>query len=81
MRVKVLSDEGTPFATITAIEYQRSRVVLAVDGLEKLAVRPSGKVMIKKTKSGKIERVARAIRAGKATAEVAPAPAEVPAEA
>lgn len=68
MRVKVLSDEGTPFGTITGLEYQRQRAVIQIDGVEKLAVRPAGKLMIKKNKSGKVERVERAVRAGKAKA-------------
>lgn len=65
MRIKLLGakdkdEAGKPrFGTIVNLEHQRGRVVVAVDGLDKLAVRNAKATMIKKTKSGKIERVAR----------------------
>jgi len=75
MRVKLLGakdkdENGKPqFGTIVNLEHQRSRVVIAVDGSERLIVRKSSAVMVRKTKAGKIERVAQAVRAGKAKAD------------
>lgn len=87
VRVKLVGDqdkddEGKPkLGTITGIEYQRQRVVVKVDGQEKLVVRPAAKVNVKKTKSGKVEmdteRMAKAVRGAKAKTEPV---AEVPAE-
>lgn len=70
MRV-VLITEDNKLGTVTGLEYQRQRAVIKVDEVEKLVVRPAAKLRIKKNKSGKIERVARAVRAGKATAPAA----------
>lgn len=81
MRVKVLTDKdkdeaGKPLeGTVTGIEYQRQRVVIKLDTQEKLVVRPAAKVFVIKNSSGKIERVERAVRAGrKAKDAEAPAP-------
>lgn len=58
--------EGKPLeGTITGIEYQRQRVVVKVDGVEKLIVRPAAKVFVIKNSSGTILRVERAVKAGK----------------
>ena len=79
MRVKVQTDKdkdaaGKPLVgTITGLEYQRQRAVIKLDSQEKLVVRPAGKLLISKTKSGKIERVERAVRAGRKAAATADA--------
>ena len=79
MRVKLVGDQdkdetGKPkTGTVTGIEYRRLRVVVKVDGQDKLIVRPAGKVFVIKTKNGKIERVERAVRAGRKAKEDAPA--------
>ena len=76
MRVKLLGakdkdDAGKPqFGTIVNLEHRRSRVVVSVDGAEKLIVRNASAVMIRKNKSGKIQRVDKAVRAGRKTAVV-----------
>lgn len=64
----VLPGEDKAVGTITGLEYQRQRVVVKLDTQEKLIVRPASKLYVKKNKSGKIERVERAVRAGKAKA-------------
>lgn len=85
MRVKLTADrdkneDGTPkLGTITGLEYQRARAVIKVDGVEKLAVRPASTLWVLKNRSGKIERVERAVRAGRKAK--AAAPADAPAEA
>jgi len=76
MRVKLVGDqdkdaEGKPkFGTVTGLEYNRQRVVVKVDGQDKLIVRPASKVFVVKSKAGKIERVERAVRAGRKSAIV-----------
>lgn len=85
MRVKLTADkdkaeDGTPrLGTITGLEYNRKRAVIKVDGIEKLAVRPASTLWVVKNRAGKIERVERAVRAGRKAK--AATPAEAPAEA
>lgn len=63
MRVVLLGEKdrdeaGKPrLGTVVNLEHQRARVVIAVDGVDKLAVRKATATRIKKNKSGKIERV------------------------
>lgn len=71
MRVRLCAEkdkdsEGKPrVGTVTNLEYQRQRAVLKVDGQAKLAVRPAATLWVVKSKSGKIERVERAVKAGR----------------
>lgn len=51
---------------ITGIEYQRQRVVIQpADPKADKVVRPASRVRVEKNKSGKIQVVAKAVRAGK----------------
>jgi len=62
-------ENGKPLTgVITGIEYQRKRVVVQPDNGGKLIVRPAAKVFVIKNSSGVIQRVERAVRAGKAKA-------------
>jgi hypothetical protein len=82
VRVKLTGEkdkqaDGSPsVGTITGLEYQRKRAVIKVDGQEKLAVRPASTLWAVKNRSGKIERVERAVRAGRKPKAATPAAAE-----
>lgn len=70
--IKVFYDitkDGKSSGHITGIEYQRNRVVITPADGSKKVVRPAGKVAVEKNRSGKVQRVERAVRAArKATA-------------
>lgn len=85
MKVKLVGDQdkdeaGKPkTGHITGIEYQRQRVVVAVDGQERGVVRPASKVFVIKNKSnGKIERVERAVRKARVSKPAAETTAPAP---
>lgn len=59
------TSEGKTLGTITGLEYQRQRIVAQPDGGGAKDVRPALKVRVEKNKSGKIQRVERAVRAGR----------------
>jgi hypothetical protein len=73
LRMKVIYDEKSKtektLGHITGLEYQRGRVVIQPADGGKLDVRPASKVRVEKSKSGKILRVEKAVRAGAAKKE------------